>query len=928
MGMVNVTINPVPTAPTPANNSSLCAGQTLSLSALPNGADSYDWTGPNSFTASAQDPTIGATTTSASGTYSVTQTVLGCTSPAGITNVTINPIPAAPTAANNSSLCAGQTLSLTANPGGADSYSWTGPNTFTDSVQNPTIGATTTSASGTYSVTQTILGCTSPVAITNVTINPIPAAPTAANNSSICAGQTLSLTALPNGADSYDWAGPNTFTSNVQNPVIVGTTTLASGDYTVTQTVLGCTSPTAITSVTVNPIPNPPNGNSNSPVCGGGALIFTLNPPGGIYNWTGPNSFTSNIQSPTISPAPFSATGNYSVTITLLGCTSSVAIIGASVGAIPNPPDISATSPVCAGSSLSLAATFTNGVSYTWSGPNSFTSNVQNPIIIPAGTLAAGVYTAFGDINGCVGPISTVAVVVDTPAIVNAGPRQDTVCYSAIFIPLTGSVTGGGSTGGTWSTLGSGSFSPSNSLATTYSMSPADQNSPSFQLVLTSIGGGCPAQSDTIRFIVLGQPTVNVGTNLNICKNAFVPLSATITGVTNTGTWTSTGTGTFTPNIATLNGYYIPSSTDTSSGQIKLVLESTNNKGCASNRDSLFVTFIPSPVANFTNTNACANKPLDFTDLSAPSPSISSWGWDFGDGSGTSTASNPSYSYAASNVYTVTHVITLQNGCRDTVRKPITVYNSPVANFSVSSVCQGYASNFSDASTISPDTLVAWDWSFGDGNSSAVVNPQNTYSSTGVYNVNFTVTTNKGCSDMTVKTVTVHARPHADFAISSATVLAYENVSFTDQSSPAGTMTSWNWNFGNATSTAQNPNNAFTDKGIYSVTLAVIDNNGCADTAKKDVIVYLLPLVPSAFTPNHDGHNDVLYVKGGPFVNMYFRVYNNWGELIFESRDQEVGWDGTYKGQQAPLGAYVYILDANLYNGTSVRKTGDVTILK
>jgi gliding motility-associated-like protein len=246
----------------------------------------------------------------------------------------------------------------------------------------------------------------------------------------------------------------------------------------------------------------------------------------------------------------------------------------------------------------------------------------------------------------------------------------------------------------------------------------------------------------------------------------------------------------------------------------------------------------------------------------------------------------------------------------------------------MTSVCQGYASSFFDASTISPDTLVAWNWNFGDGNTSTVVNPQNTYSSTGVYNVNFTVTSNRGCSDIAVKTVTVHARPHADFAISSSTVLAYENVSFTDQSSPAGTMASWYWNFGNATSTLQNPNNSFPDKGIYTVTLAVIDNNGCADTAKKDVLVYLLPMVPTAFTPNHDGHNDVLYVKGGPYASMYMRVYNNWGELIFESRDQEVGWDGTYKGEPVPLGVYVYILDVNLYNGTSVRKTGDVTVLK
>jgi gliding motility-associated-like protein len=87
-------------------------------------------------------------------------------------------------------------------------------------------------------------------------------------------------------------------------------------------------------------------------------------------------------------------------------------------------------------------------------------------------------------------------------------------------------------------------------------------------------------------------------------------------------------------------------------------------------------------------------------------------------------------------------------------------------------------------------------------------------------------------------------------------------------------------------------------------------------------------MLPSAFTPNGDGSNDTLYVKGGPFVKMSFRVYNNWGELLFSSDDQEKGWDGKYKGQPVPLGVYVWILDVDLYNGQSVRKTGDITVLK
>jgi guanyl-specific ribonuclease Sa len=274
----------------------------LSLTALPNGANSYSWTGPNSFTSNIQNPTIVGAGVLASGVYSVNQTILGCTSPFGTTNVTVNPIPAAPTAASNSTICAGQNLSLTANPGGAV-YAWSGPNSFTSNVQNPTIVGATTLASGTYSVTQTLLGCTSLPGATNVTVNPLPAAPTAANNSSICAGQTLSLTALPGGG-IYFWTGPNSFTSNVQNPTIVGATILASGTYSVSQTLLGCTGPFGTTDVTVNPIPATPTAASNSTICAGQTLSLTAN-PGGVfsYNWTGPNSFTSNIQNPTIAGA-------------------------------------------------------------------------------------------------------------------------------------------------------------------------------------------------------------------------------------------------------------------------------------------------------------------------------------------------------------------------------------------------------------------------------------------------------------------------------------------------------------------------------------------------------------------------------------------------------------------------------------------------
>ena len=927
IGTTSVTIIDTPLAPTAANNSTICAGGTLSLTANPGGG-SFIWNGPNSFTSNIQNPVIVGATTLATGMYTVNVTVNGCTSADATTSVTIVSPPSAPIISSNSTLCAGATLSLTATFTPGAIYNWFGPNSFTSSVQNPTISPVTIAASGVYSAYIGLAGCSGPTVTLIVSVTPLPAAPTAANNSTLCAGSTLSLTANPGGALSYSWTGPNSFTANVQNPTIPNVSVLASGDYSVTQNILGCDSPPGITSVTINPIPNPPNGISNSPVCGGGALTFTLNPSGGIYFWSGPNSFTSTLQNPTISPAPLAANGNYTVTYTVLGCTSAPLIITASVGAIPNAADASGITPLCSGSTLSLSANFTANVTYNWTGPNSFTSNLQNPIIVGATTLAAGVYTVVTSINGCTGPASTVAIVVDELAVIDAGLARDTICATAI-IPLNGTLIGNGYTS-IWTTAGSGTITNPSTLITTYTMSPADTTAGLVKFYLSTVGGGCPTQKDSIEFVVLRAPYIDVASVGPWCKNRYVVFTSTITGVTNTGTWTTSGSGSFNPNIGALNGLYIPSSADTAAGFVKLRLETTNNKGCLSRLDSLMISFITSPIANFTSNTACSNKPITFTDLSIPTASIATYNWNFGDGVGTSGNANPTYSYATSSTYTIQHIVVMSNGCVDTVEKTLKVNVSPLADFTSTSTCVGKNSMFFSNSTISSGSISAYNWNFGDGGNSTLKDPIHIFPNTGTFSITYTVTSDSGCVSTTVKVITVTPRPTANFTMSPNPVTAYENVFCTDQSIPAGSpIVGWYWNFANGTTgNVQNPTTMYSDKGIFTVTLAITDAFGCSDTVTNDIMVALPPLVPSAFTPNGDGHNDILFVKGGPFKKMTMSVYNNWGELIFVSDNQDNGWDGKYKGQNAPLGVYVWILDVEQYNGVSVRKTGDVTILK
>ena len=117
--------------------------------------------GPNGFTSSLQNPSVPGITLADAGDYSVTATVDGCTGPAGTTTVVVNPIPATPIAGNNGPLCEGQTLNLTASFVAGATYSWTGPNGFTSSLQNPSIPNVTLAELGDYSVTVTVNGCTS-----------------------------------------------------------------------------------------------------------------------------------------------------------------------------------------------------------------------------------------------------------------------------------------------------------------------------------------------------------------------------------------------------------------------------------------------------------------------------------------------------------------------------------------------------------------------------------------------------------------------------------------------------------------------------------------------------------------------------------------------------------------------------------------------
>jgi len=429
---VNVVINNIPSAPTAGNNGPLCAGQILSLTASLMSGASYNWSGPNSFTASTQNPTRNSLSLIDAGIYSVVATVNGCASPAANTTVVITNSTPTPTASSNGPLCPGQNLQLTATGMLGAIFSWVGPKGFSSNQQNPVVLNVSDSNAGIYSVTASTTACgTSSAANTTLAVNALPAAPNVGNNSPVCEGQNLNLTASPIAGATYFWTGPNGYSSNLQNPIVNNMTKIKGGAYSVYVTVIGCgTSGISNSNALVRSMPSAPNTSSNSPVCFGDSLILSSSNtnigPNANYAWTGPNNFSANGATVKINSALLTDAGLYNVNVSDSGCTSGNSSVNATVKNLPSAPTPSSNAPICAGANLNLQATSVSGATYVWSGPDNFNSATQNPGVIGTSNANAGLYIVKSLVNGCYSIPASLNVVINplpsAPVASNTGP--------------------------------------------------------------------------------------------------------------------------------------------------------------------------------------------------------------------------------------------------------------------------------------------------------------------------------------------------------------------------------------------------------------------------------------------------------------------------------------------------------------------------
>ena len=330
--------------------------------------------------------------------------------------------------------------------------------------------------------------------------------------------------------------------------------------------------------------------------------------------------------------------------------------------------------------------------------------------------------------------------------------------------------------------------------------------------------------------------------------------------------------------------------------------------------------------ANFgiSDTSLCVNTPLVLTDSSG---GADTWQWVINPGQ-TYIGQNPgSISLSTPGNYTISLRISDQtSGCKDTLIKDMEVIAFP--SFTVSNnveICQG-ASTLLTA-TSKPGHTYSWTPTTNLSTPSSASTNANPIVTT-PYTV--LVTNPDGCSDSKTTTVTVLG-PIASFPFDTACIVAGQTISL---GIDLGSNYTYDWTDGATKnlSCTSCPVAALKVVETGTYVFKVTDKLGCfTSTNSYDICVSPEHTVdvPSAFTPNEDGVNDIIYVDGWGIETLkMFRIFNRWGEVVFESSDIKIGWNGLYKSSPQPNDTYVYQVDGVFYGGEDFTKSGIITLIR
>ncbi|MFN6039881.1 MAG: PKD-like domain-containing protein [Bacteroidota bacterium] len=673
---VTVTVNPIPSASSLSSNSPVCLNGTINLTAPTTAGATYSWNGPGGFSSVNQNSTIPNATSS--GTYSLTITANGCSSPMATTSVTVNSIPISANPASNGTICSGQNVLLTSVAIASATYSWTGPGGFTSPSQNPTIVSASTSVSGTYSLTVSVPGCGSTTTETvSVLVNQTPATPTVTGSNSICSGNNLTLSVAGTAGSTFNWSGPNNFSSNGNNVTVNSINSSGAGTYTVNSTLNNCTGPNVTFSVTVITADNPNFNYSSGTYCASGT-----NPSAQITGTTG-GTFSSSSAGLVISNASTglinlsgSTLGTYTVTYTTSGTCPTSSTFPVTVTAAPS-ANFSFSGPYCTSGTDPLPTFNTGASAGIFSGSTSglvFINSTTGEIDLSSSS--AGTYTVNNNIasaGGCAAATFSTTIVIDAAPTANSG-NTITLCQGAL-VTLNGSI-GGSASSAVWSG-GTGTFSNSNSLSTTYTPA-AGETSVNLVLTTNDPAGACNSITDTIAINITPLPASPTVITDTVCQGASASLQATAPGgtyqwfiVPTGGTLIGTGANFTTPAIQFNVNFYVQ----------------TTVGSCTSPRIAVPVVTLPIPSPPTSSGSAICTGTT--TTLTASGGTTYNW-YDASSGGNllgtTSTLTTPILNSNTS--YFVENIV---NGCKSSrTAVTVTVSAIPAApTVSNLSVCEG-----------------------------------------------------------------------------------------------------------------------------------------------------------------------------------------------------------------------------------------------
>jgi gliding motility-associated-like protein len=429
---------------------------------------------------------------------------------------------------------------------------------------------------------------------------------------------------------------------------------------------------------------------------------------------------------------------------------------------------------------------------------------------------------------------------------------------------------------------------------------------------------GCTSDTATTNILVRAKPTTNFTYNNNACASTNFTLIATAQVQSSTITNYYWQVNNDAVNLAATNSRI----ENLSAGNYSIKHWVQSALGCFSDTVIKSITVDAYPIINFTVQNTCTNKNILL--LNNSTGTNLSYTWQFGDGT-SSTQPVPTKNYTTANNYTIQLKATTQNGCADSNTRSIAIEAAPIAAFTATDVCLGKAITLQNNST---GNITNYTWNFGDGTTATGTTPAKQYNIQGNYTIQLTATSQFNCISTATQNISV--QPVAIMLNTTDTTISQNQALQLIATGAANYAWQPSIYFGSG-----NANNTFTTSivGVFPITVEGTTSGGCKGTATATIRVFSNKnnlWIPTIFTPNGDGVNDVLQITcTGVQQLKRFAIYNRFGELIYLQQNcNNQSWNGMYRGKTQPLGTYVYTYEAITYDGKIIAGKGTIVLAK